>query len=197
MVEKLIKEHIDRAGIVTRADLIQQTGAAADLLWEPMTRLIEAKEILYCRMDHGRETFLSRHLFLCLRAVQMEPTLSENAQNLYDWLSDNETACTKELQKYAEKWVNGAFFATLHELLKRPCVVPIKVCGKKKVLSIQDSPDIDALFELMWVTDDYWGRGVTRSARYNDLEYDILEVRRLLATHFSTREIEKILYHME
>ncbi len=198
MNKKLIKEHIDRQGIVNKQEFILQAGAAASLLWEPTVRLIEEKEVLYCRLDHGAETLLSRHLFLCLHAIRMLPELSCHAQEMYDWLCDNETARTSEMEAFSDEVTGGGlFWEALHELEREALVLPIHIFGANARQADIRTKSADELYELIWVTDEYWVQGVARSARYHDLEYDIFEVKRLLKNHYSTREMEMLLYSHE
>ncbi len=195
MNKQLIREHIERLGIVNKRELMRQTGAASGLLWEPVVRLIEEKEALFCRLDHGAETLLSRHLFLCLYRVRVEPRLSPHAQAMYDWLSDNETATTKELRLALEDLAPGGFWPALRELEEAACALPIRISGHSGAVKGLDVQQVDELYELVWVTDDYWVQGVPSSPRYRDLDYDVSEVRKLLRGHYSTREIDDLLYH--
>ncbi len=195
MNKQLIREHIERLGIVNKQELMRQTGAAASLLWDPMVRLIEEKEVLFCRLDHGAETLISRHLFLCLYPVRVEPQLSSHAQVLYDWLCDNETATTGAWREFSEKMAPANFWPALRELEETACALPIRICGASGPVKGLDVKQVDELYELVWVTDEYWVKGVSSSARYRDLDYDVSEVRKLLRSHYSTREIDALLYH--
>ena len=194
MNKRLIKEYLGRQGMVTKVDLIQQAGVAANLLWEPAVRLVEEKELIFCRLDHGQETLLSRHLFLCLHAVRLAPELSPFAQQLYDWLYDNETASTSELKQFAKKQPGQNFLDALRELESQARIMPIGMAGFRGPVPDISKKNIDEVYELSWVTEEYWVQGVAQSARYRDLEYDMSEVRKLMRGHFSTREIDEIFY---
>lgn len=193
MNEKLLLEHINRMGMVNGQELMRQTGAAKSLLYKPAAVLIENREIFLCRMDHGRETFMSRHLRLCLLSVFTEPNLSPDAQDLYDWLSENENA-TMDAMLQASGLDAFEFDSAFRELEQKLCIAPFAVMRETPVHNPKPDGEFHDEFEFLWVTDEFWLTGLPRPSRYRDLEYSLSEIRRLLKSHFSTREINDLLY---
>ena len=127
--------------------------------------------------------------------MRLEPRLSPFAQQLYDWLYDNETALTSEMKLYVKKHPGQNFLEALRELETQARILPIAISGFRGPMQNLAEKNVDECYELSWVTDDYWVQGVAQSARYRDLEYDMSEVRKLMSSHFSTREIDEIFYN--
>lgn len=192
MNKRLLKEYIDRVGIVTLEELVERTGVANDLLCKPLAMLLPERSVFLCRLVQGRVTCLSPHLLFCLRTVWNEPDLTENAQDIYDWLSDNSGASTNELRKASE--LDGAAFQqAMHELQQNLCIAPLNIALSSSVTSLE-LLEADDGQSFMWVTDDDWQEGLYRATRYGDLGYCLSEMRRLMKKHFSTREINEIIY---
>ena len=193
MNEKLLQEYLERVGIVTGPELEKQTGAARGSWREPAVALLEKKEIYLSRLDHGRETMLSKHLWFCLKAVYHQPELEEDAQELYDWLSEHEVSdagAMREQSGFGRK----EFILAFSELQRRLCVAPLVAKGRRETPDHSDEQDLSGEYDFLWVTDEYWMHNVHRPSRYNDLAYCLSELRRLLKDHFSTREINGLLY---
>lgn len=192
MNEKLLKEYIDRMGLVTEANLAAQTGATAEFWRVPAMSLLARREIFLCRFDHGAETFLSLHALFCLRSVYTEPTLGENAQELYDILSDDAPLTRKAWQQKSELTDKG-FALALAELQQKLCVAPLpseKKPPEEQLIVLE----LSAQQGLFWLTDEKWMQNMHRPARYNDLEYCLSELKRILKNRFSTREINRLIY---
>lgn len=196
MNEKLLQEYIDRMGIVTPGELTEQTGAASQLWRQHAISLILNKEVFLCRLDHGRETMLSRHLLFCLDAVYNEPELTGGAQDIYDWLTDNgpagyeaiRAACLAEDQE-------GDFRSSFLELEHKLCVAPVAVGEGYRDNGAPADGLLGSGVDFIWGTSELWSRDLHKAARYKDLEYCLSEIRRLLRVHFTTREINNLIYH--
>lgn len=193
MKEAALKEYVERVGIVTRGDLLRQTGVAAPMLRGAMKGLVEKNELFICRLVGNRTTFLSRKLACCLRAICVEADLSADAQMLWDHLSDNEGAETGDL-----RGVSGLtrrdFNYAMRELQQALAVVPVYLRG----LPVEwDSPEEYAQAQdadIRWATADTWFDKIQRPAHYADMGYCISEIRRLMGRYFSTRELDAIIY---
>lgn len=191
MTEKLLLETIERIGAVTQGDLALQTGAVGPMWHTAAVRLLEKKEVFLCRLDHGMETLISKHLLFCMQAVYTEPTLSPDAQALVDWLSDNELAAVGNMRRVIN--INdGAFNAAFGELQYKLCIAPLM--AKRVGEEVQRGDELSQVVEFLWVTLDYWMLNVQRPSRYNDLAYCLSELRRLLRTRFSKKELDALIY---
>lgn len=193
MNKQLLQEYIYRVGVVTLDGLVQQVGAARGLLCEIISTLIEQREIFYCRLVRGEATLLSMHLLNCMRTVCCEVDLQPDAQDIYDWLSENEGASIDQMHAASELSYSD-FMAAMQELQVSLMVSPLKMRGligpNKKLSSVEDLQDKD----WCWGTVDYWLGGFVRPARYSDLGYCLSELKRMLQNEFSTREINNIIY---
>lgn len=190
MTEKLLKEYIDRFGIVTSAELSQRTGVERTTWFATAVSLVLAKDVFLCRLAHGRESLISRHLFNCLRTVYTEPSLSDAAQALYDWLCDNGPA---ERQALADAGVvdRGEFADAMAELQKKLCIAPGALVRQEDA----EAGELERRYAFSWETVDAWADRLYRPVRYNDLAYCVSEVMRLLKNHFTTRELNELVYH--
>lgn len=194
MKESALKEYVDRMGIVTRADLLKQIGVAQGQLVEPVRVLIDKKDVFYCRFAHGQKTVLSRHLLYCVRAVVSEQELSPDAQDIYDWLSEHEYIGLERIRAALPLGVRE-FEKAFKELQQKLYIAP----GKVSRVFEEVPPDLEEPLEdnmaFLWVTDEFWQAGLHRAPRYQDFAYCLSELRRLLCHYFSTREIDRIIYH--
>ncbi len=188
----MLKEYIDRVGIVTREEMIERTGVARHIMYAPFAALINERDIYMCRLAHGSVTYLSRHLIFCMRAVLCEGNLSPSAQDLFDWLSENEESTTEELRQ-AFKLDPKNFDEVLRELQVKMAIAPTKVLAPQDGQVIDFSAGEDNSL-LVWATSDHWVEGLYKANRYSDLGYCLSEIRRLLNSHFSTREINEFIY---
>lgn len=195
MKKSLLKEYIDRVGIVTRAEMIERTGVAGHVFYAPFADLIDNREIYLCRMARGQVTYLSRHLMFCLKTVATEPDLTEQEQSIYDWLSDNQESTYEEIGRQVGLG-DKEFEAVFRKLQEQALVVPVKVLVRKV-----DGREVDfAVNEdnslMLWGTVEYWFEGLYRASRYGDVGYCVSEVKRMLSKHFFTREINELLYRI-
>lgn len=193
MNEKLLQEYIQRVGIVTRDDLLQQAGAAGGLVLAPLVTLLENRDVFYSRMEHGNETFLSRDFMFCLHAARPEPALSAEAQDLFDTLSDNEFSSLETLFSLA-KMNRQVFDAALRELQMQNQLSPIQLKpggGRNQQIS---NMDLEWEAGFLWITADSWFTGLYKPSRYKNLDYSLAELRRKLKPYFSTREINDYIY---
>ncbi|MDL2294559.1 hypothetical protein LJC60_08015 [Ruminococcaceae bacterium OttesenSCG-928-D13] len=190
MNEKLLLEYVDRVGIVTLEELAGQTGSAGEFLYRPVRSLIAQKQLFFCRLGGGRETLLSNHLLFCLLAVYAEPELSADAQEIFDWLCDNEPAAEDALR--AAAMPDGAGFPeAFAELQRKLSVAPV---GDAVATQDRTTGEGEITAGYSWVTIETWLDGVRRPGRYRELEYCISEIRRLLKGYFSTRELNALIY---
>lgn len=156
--------------------------------------LIAGRHIFLCRLRHGRQTLVGRHLVLCLRAVCCEQSLSPSAQALYDWLSENQGS-TLDAMEAGCGLEHEEMRSALEELQRRMVVGPIKVLGfaglaQKGAESVYTKED-----SFLWATDEYLFAGIVPGARYDDIGYCIQELRELLKVEFADWEINRLLYH--
>lgn len=193
MNDKLLLEHIERMGITTLKDLAGQMGAPVGLWRKPMVELLQNREVYYCRLIHGKETVLSRHLLFCLRAVYNEPELSEDAQDIYDWISENELAPKKTVFE-AVGLYEKEFDLSFEELQKKLCITPLIARRAVGEAEAAEGAELSEEFDFLWITDEHWLRTLHRPPRYKDLAYCVSEIRRLLANRLPTREINNIIY---
>lgn len=195
MNEKLLKEYIDRVGLVTGLQLAQQVGVAHRSWREPALKLMEERDFFVCRLDHGAQTFVSRHLLFCLRAVYTEPLLSSEAQDLYDWLCDNELTSKKDMGQAAGVAAN-VFEAAFHELQEKLCIASFMARpAKHPAATSEDEFELD--FDFLWVSYEYWINGLHKPPRYGDLAYCLSEIKRLMGPRFTSGEINQLIYHGE
>lgn len=193
MTDKVLGEAIQRAGIITREDLQKRTGAAHGLLLAPLFSLLENKEVVFSRFVHGKETFLSRHVMFCLQAVCTEPTLSADAQALYDALSDRENSMLDTL--HAEVVLDkDDFTAALAELLGKYQIMPLGPGGGAVPPPGEPDAPLESYAGLLWATLDHWYTGLHKPARYASIDYCMSELRSILRYHFSTREINGLFF---
>ena len=192
MKTSMLKEYIDRVGIVTREEMIERTGVARHIMYAPFAALINERDVYMCRLAHGSITYLSRHLVFCMRAVMCEWDLSPNAQDLFDWLSEHEGSATGDLQEALS--VEGiAFEEVLRELQLKMAIAPTQVLCAQEGQIVDFSAEADNGL-LLWATADHWVEGLYKASRYTDFGYCLSEIRRLLNSHFSTREINDFIY---
>lgn len=190
MTEKVLREYVDRMGMVALKDLVQQSGTEERLWRQPAIKLIEGRDVYFCRLDHGEETLLSRHLLFCMLAVYQEPELSDDAQDILDWLSDHELSVSEAA--YTASGLNEYDFNTAFvELQQKLCVTPLMAKQRASQVNLTALSDT---YEFLWVTGEYWMANQQRSARYKNLEYCLSEIRRLLSRRFTTREIDQLIY---
>lgn len=194
MNDKLLQEQLERVGLATHHDLVEQTGAAHTLLQNTTLHLLEKREVFLCRLDHGQETLVSRHLLYCLQSVRWDPVLSEEAQALYDWLSEHEDASTLDMRD-TSGLSHKAFWKAMRELEESMCIAPVRVLWENVSGAVDREADLMDVFPLLWETQEKWTRELPRPSRYRDLEYSLSELKQVLQGHFSTREIDRFLYH--
>lgn len=192
MNQRLLKEYVDRVGIVTSGQLSEQTGIAKWMWHKPALELVREKDAFLCRLAHGEETFLSRHLLFCLSTVYIGPELSPEAQEVYDWLSDNLLLSQTEMMLQGG-FSQREFELAFAELQQKLCVAPQAVKGERQGDAKQEG--LLGEYEFLWVTAEQWLLGIHRPPRYKDLEYCLSEIRRLLRNHFSTRELDSLIFH--
>lgn len=195
MKEAALKEYIDRIGLVTRTDLLQQVGAASGLLGQPLKALIEKRDAFYCRFIKGQNTLLSRHLYYCLNAVVNERSLSAEAQELYDWLSEHEFSNLDRMRAASQK-DKSEFDSAFKELQRYLYVAPGRVRRVLETAFVLSDKEIEDNMSFLWVTEEIWFAGLERPPRYKDVGYCLSEIRRLLRNYYSTREINDLLYRV-
>ncbi len=189
----LLQEYVDRRGLVTPRELIEQTGAARGLWRGPAIELVQRREIFLCRLHHGHETLLSKHLLFCLRTVYTEPVLTPGGRELYGWICGNEPASRLEIEAgcgLAAGPLDSAFW----ELQKKLCIAPMAARGEGGAVS-ENANEFLAGVDFLWVTDMTWLEDLRRPNKYQDLEYCLSEIRRLMKKHFSARELNSLIYH--
>ncbi len=193
MDEKLLLEYVDRVGVVCLPELSTQLGVQRDMWQKPAISLMQDREVFYCRLLQKKETLLSRHLCFCLRAVYNEPVLSQQAQDTYDWLCDNELKMPEHIQRGTGQSTEDMADALL-ELQQKLCVTPLM--AKQAPPESKQSPqeELASEYSFLWITDEHWIRTQHKPRRYNDLSYCISEVKRLLCKVMSTREMNNMLY---
>lgn len=192
MNKKMLLEHIERNGMVTMDEIVKQTGWAQELLRPHALSLMESRDIFLCRLDHGRETLVSKHLVFCLSTFYTETEFSEHADNMFSWLSENQLSSRNVIYDNCMCSGNESEKA-FKELQEKMCAVPL-VAKKTYVAITNDNADFDETYDFLWVTTDYWADGLYKEAKYNDLAYCISEVKRLLSGHFTSKEINSIIY---
>lgn len=196
MNKRLLKEYVDRRGFVTGQELAEQTGAAKDLWRKPAVELLETRDLFLCRLDHGKETFLSTHLLFCLKAVYMDPEMSPNAEEVFYWLCDHELSTLEEMQNGSQ--LGGeAFGKAFEELQRKLCVTPLSTKQINIPWPDEDPHELSSFTQFLWVTNEYWLADVRRPTRYNDLEYCLSEIKRLLKRKFTSKEINSLIYQGE
>ncbi len=87
-------------------------------LWHLREELSRSGEVVYAKWFQGRATFFSKEIFIALlQSAQVLPPPHEEAERLFEILSENSPLSTKLLKKYSE--MQGKFFeSTFDRALK-------------------------------------------------------------------------------
>lgn len=194
MNEKLLLEYVDRVGLVASVDLAARIGMA-NTGWMPSAAALVNKHALFlCRLDHGRETLLSTHLFFCLQAVYHEPELSGDEQAVYNAVGEYAAATADTLLEKTGV-APEAFGQVFQELQRRLCVVPCAVADRHDTPLMGNRGELQTHYRFRWCTTELWMGEAYRPRRYGDLAYCVSELKRYLAKHLSTTELNRLLYH--
>lgn len=192
----LLLEQINRKGILTAEDLEKQAGSASNLIRQSVALLLQSKDIFLCRFVHAKPTLLSRDFYRCLRTVYIPMPPSDEAQDLLDWLSDNEGATAQAIEE-SRPADSSDFEEAMAELQQLLLIVPEKINPKMLVEYRQGKGFSNHNDDYLWVTSDDWIQGIPKSSKHNNLAFCMSEIRRFLKPYFTTQQIEHILYSYE
>lgn len=192
MLEQLFTPvDLEKDGIIEPALLAGDDTVVSEVGADYLKRLVEERSVFLCRLNRGQPTLVTRHLLYCMTALCCEPTLSPQAQEVLDWIYENQGASFENIRA-ASDMEQSEFLHAFAELQRSLCIAPIKIYGG--VGWAEDMLAEEAMANYLWGTTDYWCAGLQRPAKYADIGYCLEEVRRLLSPHFSAREINQMVY---
>lgn len=184
MQHSYVASQLQRGGFVPLSEVQAQCDAPHLFV----DHLVATREIYLCRLPSGMVGAVTRHLMFCLYAVCCEQPVPPIAQDVYDWLCDNEGAslCTAREELGLG---NREFSHAVGELQRFLRITPLKLIGP---VEREMNPERQRM--SFWITDGFWFSGLCGPAQYANIGYCMAEIRRLLGPLLPYSALNKILY---